>query len=325
MVELSLILPTHDRIDSLERAVASALDQDLAADRYEVLVVDNRSRDGTGERIRSLQARTRRNLRYVREERLGLHHARHAGAREARGGLLVFTDDDASFERGWLAAYAEAFAEHPRMAASGGPIRPLWEQPPPAWLERFIAGRKSFSPLSLMEPYEEHRLEPRGVFFGTNMAIRRDLLFELGGFNPEAFGDRWLGDGETGLNRKLWRRGLLVGYVPAAAVYHHIPAQRMTVSYLRQRMSNEGACDVYSRFHDGIPGRSELLHRAGALVLKHGKTWVKSAWVRGRKDRAALDVQLTAARTFSQLRYVLRLAFDSELRGLVRKSRWLTT
>ena len=48
-----------------------------------------------------------------------------------------------------------------------------------------------------MEPYDGFRLDPNGVFFGVNMAIRRDVLLKLGGFNPDSFGDVWLGDGET--------------------------------------------------------------------------------------------------------------------------------
>src|SRR5207249_7611413 len=41
------------------------------------------------------------------------------------------------------------------------------------------------------------------------MAIRRDVLFQVGGFNPDLVGDFFLGDGATGLNRKLWERGMV--------------------------------------------------------------------------------------------------------------------
>jgi hypothetical protein len=102
------------------------------------------------------------------------------------------------------------------MMAAGGPVRPLWETDPPQWLLDYISESKIFGILSIMEPYTDFRLDPNGFFFGVNMAIRREVLFELGGFNPESFGDIWLGDGETGLNRKLQKRGLLIGYVPDA-------------------------------------------------------------------------------------------------------------
>ena len=188
-------------------------------------------------------------LVYVREERLGLHNARHAGVWAAKGDILLFTDDDATFDPGWLSAYAEAFDSHPEMAAAGGPVRASWEAPPPQWLVEFMGDVKTFGILSLMEPYDDFRLNADGIFFGVNMAIRANVLLEMGGFNPEAFGAVWLGDGETGLIYKLWDHRMLIGYIPEALVYHHIPPERMTVQYLRVRMANQGACDLYSDFH----------------------------------------------------------------------------
>jgi glycosyltransferase involved in cell wall biosynthesis len=52
----------------------------------------------------------------VCEDRLGLHHARHAGARVAQGRVLVFTDDDATFDTSLLQAYSDSFEAHPEMA-----------------------------------------------------------------------------------------------------------------------------------------------------------------------------------------------------------------
>jgi hypothetical protein len=104
------------------------------------------------------------------------------------------------------------------MAAAGSPIRPAWDTPPSRWLLDYIAcedplmgGPDAFSALSLLDRSENLLIEERGYFFGTNMAIRRDVLFEVGGFNPEAYGQTWLGDGETGLVFELWARGLQIG------------------------------------------------------------------------------------------------------------------
>jgi glycosyltransferase involved in cell wall biosynthesis len=227
---------------------------DYPSDRYEVIVVDNASTDTTPEVVQRLQSHSNGyNLHYVWEEQLGLHNARHAGARAAQGEILVFRDDDATFDTGWLQAYAKAFSAHPEMAAAGGPVRPIWEVQPPEWLLDFIAQPGMAGCLSLMEPYQEFCIDHKGYFYGVNIAVRRNALFEVGGFNPEAFGDIWLGDGETGLYNKLCERGMLVGYVPSAIVYHHIAPERMTVDYLRRRMANQGACEAYSQFHVEVP------------------------------------------------------------------------
>src|SRR5207244_2638099 len=173
-------------------------------------------------------------------------------AHAAQGEILVFTDDDATFDPDWLQAYADAFDCHPEMTAAGGPVRPAWEAPPPPWFTQFMED-KSCGILSLMEPFEEFRLGPEAFFWGVNMAIRREVLFAVGGFNPEAFGDIWLGDGESGLNRKLRERRMPIGYVPGAVVHHHIPPGRMTVDYVCHRLANQEACELYTTYHDRIP------------------------------------------------------------------------
>jgi len=156
------------------------------------------------------------------------------------------------------------------------------------------------------------------------MAIRRDVLFQVGGFNPDLVGDFFLGDGETGLNRKLWERGMVVGYVPEAIIYHHIPPQKMTVKFFRRRMANEGAADVYMRFHHGIPRWFRLCKDAAGIAFRNGKPWIADLFLKGRTDARSLRTQLHAARTQSQLKYVIRLMLNKDLRKLVLKKDWLS-
>ena len=111
----------------------------------------------------SLNGEGSKPLRLIQEPELGLHNARHAGARVAKGKILVFTDDDATFDPNWLRAYAKAFDSHPEMMAAGGPVRPAWEVAPPKWLRALMGDTTEFGMLSLMEPYKEFRLDPKGA------------------------------------------------------------------------------------------------------------------------------------------------------------------
>jgi len=201
-MKISVIIPTYRRPQLLRQALHSLQGQSLPT--FEVIVVDNAS-DPEVERM--VHAVKELPVRYVPEARLGLHYARHAGVYATDAELLVFTDDDATFDRDWLQAYQDAFTCHADMAAAGGPVRPLWEISPPAWLLEYMGDAKEFGILSLMEPYDHFRLGPDGYFFGVNMAIRRDTVFETGGFHPESFGDSWFGDGESGLRQKLRDQG----------------------------------------------------------------------------------------------------------------------
>jgi GT2 family glycosyltransferase len=321
-LSLSLVIPTYKRVEDAERCLASVQQQSL--EDFEVLLVDNSPAGDLRARIDTLNAAARIRTRYVHEPRLGLHNARHAGARAATGDVVVFTDDDAEFDPGWLAAYARCFDAHREMAAAGGRVLPKWDAPPPAWLAAALQRDPSMFPaLSLLDLSPEFRLTDDGIFFGVNMAVRREVLFAAGGFNPEIFGERWLGDGETGLNRKLWSRGQLIGYVPDALVYHHVSRERMTVAYLRKRQTHEGACDMYARFHPHVPSPGGLTRTFIEIVRESARDWLAEPLFRGRTDPRALRVQLRAVRAWSRLEYVVRLMFDPRLRALVARETWL--
>src|SRR5262249_34402392 len=199
MLFMSVIIPSLNRCQVLMNAIASAQKQTWPPDHYEIIVVDNGSKDGTSGVVEQLAKDSKTAVRLVYEPRLGLHHARHAGARAAKGEILIFTDDDATFGPEWVRAYAEAFAKYPEMLAAGGPVRPFWETPPPQWLLDYIGEAKIFGILFLMEPYQEFRLGQNGVFFGVNMALRRSV-FDWTGFHPLLFGIRTIAIGESGCN-----------------------------------------------------------------------------------------------------------------------------
>lgn len=324
-VAVSLIIPTFNRRVSLERTIASARQQSFPDTEFEIIVVDNGSTDGTRDLVEQLNQDGGKRLGYIYEQQPGLHHARHAGACAATGGVLVFTDDDATFDAGWLQSYATAFHRYPEMAAAGGPVRPRWEVAPPGWLLELLTDTRMLVRLSLRDVGQEFRLDPQGSFYGVNMAIRRQVLFGVGGFNPDSFGDTWLGDGEDGLVRKLHDGQKLIGYLPDAIVYHHIPSERMTRAYLYRRAANEGACVEYARFHKGIPHSLGLSMRMMQILLgccKLGPVTLGKI-ISNRERFVLLKARIELEQRLSRLRYVGRLLHDEDFRQLVRRDGWL--
>ena len=323
-MKVSVIIPTCNRPQRLLRAIQSLQEQEWQD--LEILVVDNAASPSIKRLIENLDQHNKIPVHYVAEPLLGLHNARHAGARVALSEILVFTDDDATFASGWIRAYVESFSEHPEMAAAGGPVRPQWECSPPEWLLEFIGDAGLFPLLSLMEQNEIFRMDRNGFFFGVNMAIRRRVLFEVGGFNPEAFGKTWLGDGETGLCSKLSEKGELIGYVPDALVYHHIPPERMTSEYFCHRMANEGSSLEYTYFHKKIYGTHQVLIRMVYILLHFGGTLGISVLKTFKRDRLGrLRIRMCLHHHFYRIRYVARLSHDKSLRELVLKDDWLRT
>jgi glycosyltransferase involved in cell wall biosynthesis len=320
-MHISVITPTYKRRAPLLLHLRSWQEQTWS--NFEIVIVDNAADPDIERAVAEFNRTARIPARYVPEPRVGVVYARHTGAHAAKGDLLIFTDDDETAHPRLIERYATAFVEHPQMAAAGGSVQPVWESPPPAWLTEYIGDARMFPPLGLVDIYDEFRLDAKGFLFSGNMAIKRDVLFTVGGFNPELVGDLYFGDGEVGLYRKLWQHNMLIGYVPGAVIYHHIPAQRLTVDYLCRRMANEGAADIYTRYHPGIPDRRRLLMHAATVALRNCRHWARARLLRGRTDRRSIDVQTDAARTQAQVKYLVRLIFDKKLRALVKKKDWL--
>jgi glucosyl-dolichyl phosphate glucuronosyltransferase len=317
---VSVIVPTFRRPVDVERCLAGLAGQDVSG--FEVVVVDNASDPALRELVGSKPAGAARAIRYLSEATLGVHNARHAGARAAGGCLLLFTDDDAECSPGWVRAYVDAFAE-PSIAAAGGPVRPRFEREPPDWIAELVAQRDRFEPYSLMEPDPTAVRSDRGFFYSINMAIRREILFALGGFNPEAFGRIWLGDGESGLNRKLWRESLTVAYVPEAVVWHRIPAERLTLAYLQRRARNQGAADAYTLLHPFDFRRRGLLALVVRTVLAAARTLVPALPSFRRRDPPSVRRRLAAFTALGGLEFYARLLVRPGLWPLVKRQRWL--
>lgn len=320
---VSVIIPTFRRPLALAQCLASLARQTSRG--FEVLVLDNAADRAVQELVEQLATRHDLPIRYLPEPRKGLHFARHTGAQAAQNELLLFTDDDATFDPHWIGAHQDAFSRYEQMVAAGGPVLPAWEQEPPDWLLTLASqDPKQFGVLSLMKPFDEFRLDQNCYFFGVNLAIRKQVLYAVGGFNPDSFGEKWLGDGESGLLRKLRDRGMKIGYVSDAVVHHHIPAERMTRGYFLSRAANQAAADAYSLFHPAVPSRRMLSVMMLRPVLQYTVFSLVALAFHRRKLRP-LSIARAAQRTYSKGRitYIWRLLTDPDMRRLVSETNWL--
>lgn len=320
----SVIIPTYRRNEDLLRCLHSLRRQDVPD--FEIVVVDNDHQGSARDVVAAMADLPNPNVVYMVEPRQGLHFARHVGALAATFDLLLFTDDDATPCPSWVSAYDRLFAKHPEVAAAGGPVTPAWEAPPPGWLEGMMSHNvREFGILSLMQPFDDFRMDEECYFFGVNLAIRKRVLVELGGFNPDSFGELWLGDGETGLLHKLRRRRMNIAYLPDAAVEHHIPVQRMRPGYILDRARNQGAADAYTKFHPNVPNRWSLARMfLFAALYASGLAAVVYARHRSAIDTKAMGRKSLVAYRAAYAMYIWSLLTDADRVRLVEKTDWLT-
>lgn len=244
-VRLSIAVCTHNRAALLPRCLEALMRQDgVAADAVEVLVIDNRSTDATKQVAESFQRRSRA-VRYVFESQLGLSVARNRGVAEARAPLVAFVDDDAFAEPQWAEAVLAAFAyADNHVAVVAGRVFPEWETTPPDCMTPFLEAL-----FTVHDRGEEPKvMTPNEYFVGANMTFRRDILQQLGGFEPRLgrVGASLLSNEETHLRDQLTSRGFKCVYAPRAIVHHHIGKDRLTPAYIRRRLLAQGQSDVTS-------------------------------------------------------------------------------
>ena len=93
MLDISVVIPTYNRLDTLEHVLPTLLAQDLPNDRFELLVCDSRSTDGTAEYLAGVAAE-HPNVRHMPGTYSGRAAARNAGIAAARGEIVLFNDSD---------------------------------------------------------------------------------------------------------------------------------------------------------------------------------------------------------------------------------------
>ncbi len=246
----SVVIPTYNRKGWLRRCLEAVTQQDYPD--YEIIVVDDGSIDGTEEMVR----REFPQVCCLRQEpNRGPAAARNRGIEVATGEIVAFTDDDCLVPRDWLYRLWDGFRRYPHVAGVGG-----FQDPPEELLGTNIIARAERL-RRLRRWGAQARIEVLGGAevpgLGTNnVAYRRSVLLELGGFDegfPVAAGE------DADLKLRVAQAGYELLYLPLAVTHHR--AYTWEAQWRMSVRRGIGAYHFESK-HGKPPGRGRVLLRA---------------------------------------------------------------
>jgi glycosyltransferase involved in cell wall biosynthesis len=138
MPAVSVILCAHNpRVDYMGRVLDALKAQILPKEQWELLLIDNASKEPLARRW---DLSWHPHVRVIREDELGLTPARLRGVRESKGELLVLVDDDNVLGREYLTTALAIADQWPLLGAFGGSNKGEFESPPPDWITPYLEG-----------------------------------------------------------------------------------------------------------------------------------------------------------------------------------------
>jgi glycosyltransferase involved in cell wall biosynthesis len=277
---ISVVVSTYNRPEHLRVTLAALREQTLEPRSFEVVVVDNGSRESSTQSVLADEhARNELRLRSIRHEQTrGPAGGRNSGWRLAEAPLIAFTDDDCAPDPRWLERHLEVASQHPGAIVQGRtePVR-----------EQFGLLERSQAIRVLGPQYET-----------CNIVYPRALLERLGGFD-ETFGFVPAGE-DTDLAWRAIERGVDVAFASDAVVFHAVHQLGVT-----------GALREAARWTDAP--RLFRRHPGSRAILSRGVFW--NGW-HYLVFRSAVALFLPAPiRRFLLTRHMLQLAKRAREQG----------
>ena len=262
MLDISVVINTKDRADSLRLCLAALEAQTLDASRWEVIVVDDGSADDSVE-IVTRAYRGGSSIRLIRRPHGGCSAARNVGIEAATGQYVLFLGDDILTEPDLLAEHLAAHERWPH-AAVVGPY--VWECDMPSAVFREFADTCRFGKIR-----DPHNATWR-FFYTGNASVERQALLDVGGFDENFFRYAWE-DMDLGL--RLEKAGLRIIYHQRASAQHNHPFVSLESICRAEREQSFSACYFFEKWKNEPDLLSDRFWKKDPFSVSIGAPWRK--------------------------------------------------
>jgi succinoglycan biosynthesis protein ExoM len=229
MVQVSVIICTHERPALLAEAVGSLLALDgLERAAFDIVIVDNSDSGSAKAVVERLRQGARVAITYIEAHPSNISRARNAGLAATEAQIIAFLDDDQAVDRGWLDAVLDGLARFPHDVFFG-PIRPRFE-------DQSLANRHAqamFTRSIAAQAGTDLAAFGQSPAPTANSIFRRKRTFRVPAPFDESFGES--GGEDFHLFCLLQRQGCRFGWLPDASASDFVPKHRCSYPYLTDR------------------------------------------------------------------------------------------
>lgn len=242
-MDFSIVIPTYNRADILARTLAALAGQHSEFEGrtllFEVIVVNDGSRDHTEEWVLAWQKDSTVPLTYLRQTNQKQGAARNFGASRAEGRLLIFLGDDTVPAPNFLIEHWKSHRQNESGKAVIG-YTPWPAEIRPTSFMRYIGEEGWQFGFSLIDDPED---VPFNFFYTSNISLDRRFFLNSGGFDEDF---REYGWEDVELSLRLKQQGMRLTYNPHAIAYHFHPTSLRDFSR-RQRKVGYSAWTLYAK------------------------------------------------------------------------------
>jgi glycosyltransferase involved in cell wall biosynthesis len=242
LLQASVVICAYNRAQLLSLCIESINALNFPKENYEVLIIDNNSTDNTADICKAAITKfSLLTIRYFHEPNQGVAYSRTRGAKEAKGNIIAYIDDDCLADANWLNEIVNFYNSHEECMSSGGRIIPEYRVPVADWFGKYFWG--------LVGNYDLSRsvFQMKGVRYpsGANMHFRKTAFEKYGYFDSDLgrSGKSLMAGEEKAMYLKLIHANEKVFYLPQVIVYHHVEANKFDKEYVKRHSMGIGASE----------------------------------------------------------------------------------
>ena len=269
----SVVICTYNRANLLGKAIDSIFDQDYPKDKYEIIIIDNNSADGTPKIIEDYARRSQVSFSTSVETQQGLSFARNRGIQMAKHQFVAHLDDDAVACPNWLTTFNDVIETYGARVV-GGRVEKVYQNGAalPSWfVTQYVKGFFGVNYREWGKTEKVLRVRRPLYIGGGNSAYDREVYTEFGGYSGELgrSSTGLLAGEETLLNWALEKHDVPIYYSDDAVIYHFLDNHRLTRAHIVQKAFWSGVTNAilhskvygYRRTFRGTKGHYSSLVR----------------------------------------------------------------